>query len=191
MKRVLTIVCALALLAAGTASAQIEYGFTVSASNTDGRVNSGPTFGSGGPVSIHLWMDCSRDDGIAAAEFSLDFDGAAHPGMFGWAVTMFNGWLNAGTTQHLLLAVGGCPTGPVHVATWAGFNTGAPLTRNFCLVASPAGNKVGVDCSPTPSTWPVKSIGLAAGVPPNCAEELCPPVSVEADTWGSIKSLYR
>jgi hypothetical protein len=104
---------------------------------------------------------------------------------------MHNGWLNAGDATNLLLAVGGCPQGPVLVGTWAGFNVGGPIAHNFCLIPSPGGVLGGVDCSPAPSIWPLKSIGLAAGVAQACEEVLCPVVSVESGTWGSIKSLYR
>lgn len=189
MKRVLTIVCALAL-AASTASAQIEYGFKLSGSNTDPNVNVVPAFASFVGVSVHLWMDCSVGDGISAAEFDLNY--VAPASVFGWAFTPLNGWLNAGGTGNLLLAVGGCPTGPVLVGSWSGFNTGGPIAHNFCLVPSAAtGSKVGVDCSSNPAAWPAKAIGLAAGVENACAETLCGPTSVESETWGSIKSLYR
>ncbi len=190
MKRVLRIVCALALLAAGTASAQIQYGITLSASDTDPRINFSGPLPSVASASVHLWLECGVHDGIAAAEFSLNFDGATYPGMLSWALTMQNGWLNAGTTKDLLLTVGGCPQGPVLAASWGGFNTGAPVVHNFCLIPSPVGNLVGVDCSPTPSTHPVTQVGLAAGTAQGCQDLDCTS-SIESDTWGSLKSLYR
>ena len=51
---------------------------------------------------------------MAGAEFAIQTTG---PDLTHVATTPMNGVLNAGTTDQLLLAVGGCPTGPFLAAT--------------------------------------------------------------------------
>jgi hypothetical protein len=180
MKRVLTIVAAL-LVAAVPASAE-RYGWTISSSAVDPNVNTGPV--TGAPLTLFLWLACAPDGGMSAAEFNLQ----TPPGVFNFGFTPQNGFLNAGGASNLLLAVGGCPAGPVVAGSWAVFNT---LAGSYCLISGPA-NFGTVDCSPTnPQVWAITQVGYGAGVPPTCVDVLCPPVAVESSSWGSLKSLYR
>jgi hypothetical protein len=81
--------------------------WTISSSDEDPFVNTGPL--SGFP-SLYLWFYCADfpiPGGIAAAEF--DLVGSIDV----LAFTHLNGFLNAGGPRTLLLAVGGCPRGPV------------------------------------------------------------------------------
>lgn len=94
------------------------------------------------------------------------------------ATTPVNGFLNAGGTTNLLLAVGGCPPGPVVAANLLTLS----LPGSICLAPSAQnGVKGTVDCSPNPQLWSIDWRGL----------ELLPPVSVEPTTWGSVKQRYR
>lgn len=190
MKRVLTIVSAL-LVAAAPAFAQIEYGWTISSSSSDPFVNQGPI--PAAPLPLYLWLFCSQGappdagPGMASAEFDLRLPA----GVFNFGFTAMNGFLNAGGAGNLLLAVGGCPQGPVVAGVWNVFGS---IAGDYCLVASAANGIIGtVDCSPTvPSIHPLRQVGFGAGVAPSCNDgQLCPPVAVEAQSWGSVKSLYR
>ncbi len=103
-----------------------------------------------------------------------------------------NGFLNAGTSTDLLLAVGGCPTGPIPAGYWfALMNT---FGWEFCL----GGNNVAVDCTVIPSAYPNDHIGFTnnSPIPAPCCYNFgfcgtCIPISIESESWGSIKSMYR
>jgi hypothetical protein len=184
MKRFLTIVSALCICAtmASNANAQPRYGWTVSNSQTDPLSTGG--LPNGGTDNLYLWFYCSPDEGMAAAEMTLE---STPPGQV-LAFNVMNGFLNAGNATNLLLAVGGCPSGPV-VA-------GAILILHFApLAVCLGGANVTVDCSSDPAAWPHDHRGYAdAGLPLclNDTEGLCEDeVSVEESSWGSIKSLYR
>jgi hypothetical protein len=183
MKRVLTIIAAL-LVAAAPSFAANQYGWTISSSPSDPFVNTGPV--TGAPLSLYLWLACSDNGGMSAAEFDLQ----TPPGVFNFGFTVLGSFLNAGGATHLLLAVGGCPTGPVPAGLWNVFNT---TPGSYCLVNGPGGGNRGtVDCDPVaPQLWPIGVVGYGAGGPPSCVELLCPIVSVESSSWGSVKSLYR
>ena len=113
-----------------------EYGWSISSSSTDPFVNSGTL-----PevvTSLYLWLHCTAGGGMAAAEFQIEMDDSVFLPV---AFTPQNGFLNAGTVTHILVAVGGCPTGPVVAGTWTVLYFG--------------------------------------------------PVSVESESWGNIKAMYR
>lgn len=81
------------------------FGWSISSSSTDPLVNSGPLPDRG---SLYLWMYCSTSiNGMSAAEFDLvgDFNILSF--------TPLNGFLSAGTLPQILVAVPGCPRGPV------------------------------------------------------------------------------
>jgi hypothetical protein len=184
MKRILTIAFAL-LVAASPAFALNQYGWTISASQSDAHAHTGGVL-PGGLAHLYLWYLCSDNGGMSAADFGI----AAVGGMAYAGFAPLNGFLNAGNQNNLLLAVGGCPTGNMVAGDltiiWFGSAAGV------CIVPSNTGLRVTVDCTnPTPSAWPLNAIGWDALGPPACSETLCPPVAVEPENWGSIKSLYR
>ncbi|MEZ5066618.1 MAG: hypothetical protein R3B81_17950 [bacterium] len=113
-----------------------QYGWSISASSTDPFVNSGtlPDIVS----NLYLWLHCATFDGMSAAEFQVETDGSVFLPV---AFTPQNGFLNAGTVTHILVAVGGCPSGPVVAGMWTVLYFG--------------------------------------------------PVSVESESWGNIKAMYR
>lgn len=183
MKRVLTIAAALLVFAAPS-FAQQKYGWTISSSATDPNVNSGLT--SPAPVSLFLWLACAAGpDGMSAAEFNL----STPAGLLNFGFTTMNGFLNAGGSSNLLLAVGGCPTGPVVAGSWTFFGTQA---GDICIVPSGGGVRATVDCNTSvPGVWPIEAVGYGYGTSgDSCREALCI-VSVEPSSWGSVKSLYR
>jgi hypothetical protein len=186
MKRFMTIVSVLAVLSlAGSAFAEYEYGWTVSNSPTDPLANTGAS--TPGIVNYYLWFYCSTTDGMSAAEFN----GAATGGIIPLAFTATNGFLNAGGATNLLLAVGGCPLGPVSAGFWLCQEIGP---GELCIVPAGNGNNVTVDCRTSPAAWDndvrgFSSVGEPCGV---AIADLClPQVSVEDESWGSIKGLYR
>lgn len=184
MKRFLTTWVFVSLLATAPAAySQNTYGWTISSSNSDPFVNTGTV--TGAPLSIYLWLQCAQPAGMSAAEFDLQLPAGASN--FGF--TAMNGFLNAGGSSNLLLAVGGCPTGPVVAGSWTVFNTGV---GSYCLVNSAAnGIRVTVDCDPiNPQGWPIGAKGFAVDAASSCDEGLCI-VSVEPSSWGEVKSLYR
>jgi hypothetical protein len=84
-----------------------SFAWSISSSSTDPHENIGPL---GGTASLYLWLDCNNTGtlGMAAAEFGL-----SGSGLDVVAFTPMNGFLNAGTATELLIAVGGCPRGPL------------------------------------------------------------------------------
>jgi hypothetical protein len=188
MKRLITILTLIAVLAIPASSfAQASpYTWTISASATNPLVNTtAPTFGT---AFYKLWLYCcdlpgGLQDGMASAQFDVVSAGPTH-----LATIVKNGFLNAGGTTNLLLAVGGCPCGPINAADLLVVS----LPGTMALAPSANGTKGTVDCSPNPSLWPIDWIGLGiGGPPPGKGVGNCIIVSVEESTWGSIKGLYR
>jgi hypothetical protein len=184
MKRFLTIfsaLCICAVMATGAAAHNI-YGWSISNSDSNPFANTGAL--APGLVTLHLWYACNSADGMSAAEI----DPTISAGNTIAAFNVANGYLNAGTATHLLLAVGGCPNAPVRAGSWL-------IIKATPVDMCPGGANVTVDCSADPSAWPNDFIGYSeAGVP--CEdlrpEDLCGvTTSVEESSWGSIKSLYR
>ncbi len=183
MKRVLTIAAALLVFAAPS-FAQLKYGWTISSSASDPFVNSGPT--SAAPFTLFLWYYCSTDDGMTAFEADITLPA----GVLNFGFTPQNGYLNAGGAGNLLLAVGGCPTGPVVAGSWTFFGS---TPGDICLVPSAfSGTRATVDCDiVVPHVIPIEAKGFDYGADGlSCDEDLCV-VSVESSSWGSVKSLYR
>ncbi len=155
------------------ASAQQRYGWTVSGSSTDPCVSTG-NFVVGGLATLFLWYFYNDPDGMSAADLSVDIQppGAVSVLAFNTA----NGYLNAGSATNPLLAVGGCPNGPLNAGSWLMIPV-APAWQ-FCL----GGNKLTVDCQINPIAWPSDVKGFAngggsvtcvEGMPENCSDEAC------------------
>jgi len=168
------------------------YGWSISASSTDPYVNSTPFVA--GIRTAYLWLACTTPTpggpgGMASAEFGLCASPAANVIL---AFSPDGGYLNAGDATRILLAVGGCPTGP-KLAGSILVNCAVP--GQVCICPAPNGNEVTVDCSPNPQPWGIEWVGLDQGTGQGaCGQGLVTctkPVSVEESSWGSIKSLYR
>ncbi len=88
-----------------------RFGWTVSSSATDPLHNQDPLpLGAG---QLYLWYYCTSDaDGLAAAEFRVGGTIAIY------SFTPMNGFTNTGDATDLVLAVGGCPYGPILAGTF-------------------------------------------------------------------------
>jgi hypothetical protein len=184
VRRLATILFILTVLgsAAGAAVAG-EFGWTLSASASDPLASSGAR--AAGLVNVYLWYYCTNGNGLASAEF--DVTGSAVPVSF----TGANGFLNAGGPAQLLLAVGGCPSGPILAGSLLIFDA-AGLGFHLCPTASQAnGRNVSVECA-TLEMYPNDFLGYASDGSLPCAsgEDLCI-VVIDDRSWGSLKSLYR
>ena len=178
MKRCLAFLLVIATLSAKPANAAV-YNWSLSHSSTDPLVNTG--LPNAGTDTLFLWL-CLSDEGMSAAEIDLV---STPPGQV-LAFNVMNGYLNAGNATHLLLAVGGCPNAPI-VA-------GAALILHFApLAVCLEGANVTVDCSPNPQAWPHGRRSYADAGLPLCLSDTqaCTDISVESQSWGTIKSLYR
>lgn len=149
-----------------------------------------------GIVSIYLWFSqgCNpalEGAGMSAAEFKAFANGP-------WAILAFNtanGFLNAGGPEDLLLAVGGCPTGPVVAGSFLVNASGAGGMR---LGPSSLGGARTVDCATNPTAWDwptfVRFRGCQSTGSATAIQDWgngCTVDAVEENSWGSIKSLYR
>ena len=192
MKRISTMIAFALLCACTPAVAQTNlYGWTISDSNSNPFSNTGPV--PGAPLTLYLWLDCVTNDGMSAME--ADFSVPAGVSVFGFNPT--NGFLNAGNSTYLLLAVGGCPGSaggtaiPLVAGSWSVFGA---VAGSYCLVPSGATGTLGtVDCSITPAVWPIRQVGYGTGGAPSCDQSspaLCV-TAVEGNSWGAVKSLYR
>jgi hypothetical protein len=189
MKRILNTVAALSVLTLATSAfaSNEPYGWTISASPTDPFQNTAtPTFGV---TTYYLWLACCDlpdplQDGMSAAEMDLVATGSTL-----LATITQNNFLNAGGTSNLLLAVGGCPCGPVVAANLLVTS----LPGNICIAPSAANGILGaVDCAPAPSLHGIDWVGLDLGGGACGMGLICEkPVSLEATNWGTIKGLYR
>ena len=187
MKRTVTILAAAAVLLASTSAFADYYGWSLSGSTGSPCVSNGP---ASQISTLALWYNYNSDDGMSAMEANL----VLSPGITNFGFTPLSGFLNAGNPTNLLLAVGGCPSGPVLAGTWTLFDA---IVGGYsaCL----GGANVTVDCDLlTPIAWPHGVTGFATGAGAPCEVPVangtgCTPpiVSVETSTWGSLKALYR
>jgi hypothetical protein len=193
MKRLITILSVIAVLAipAGSFAQASPYAWTISASLGSPYVN---TLGAAGIQHAYLWLACCQlpagiPQGGSAAEFRLV---ATAPNLIlGSSPVVGSGFLNAGTLDDLLLAMGGCPCGPIAGMDLTLFIQG-PGTISLAPSNRTPPRKVTVDCRAAPTTWPIDWIGLGImGMAPPGKGLPCQFVSVEESTWGQIKGLYR
>jgi hypothetical protein len=188
MKRFLTICSVVTVLAlAVNANAQQRYGWTVSGSPTAPCQTTG-NFAVGGLATLFLWYTYNSPAGMSAADISVVLNPIGSVNVL--AFNTANGFLNAGNANNLLLAVGGCPNGPVNAGSWLALPV-MPAWE-FCL----GGNNVTVNCDINPIPFPNDTHGFANGGAPtacvNGMDDNCQPTtSVESSSWGTIKSLYR
>ena len=148
------------------------YGWMISASASDPFVHK--VAATGGLATYYLWFYCvGFTQGLSAAEFDVVASGPIHV-----ATIPVNGFLNAGGVTNLLLAVGGCPSGPVVAANLLVIDNPGSL----CLAPSAQnGVKGAVDCTTVPQLWPIEWIGV----------EILPTTAVESESWGEVKQRYR
>jgi hypothetical protein len=189
-----TVAALLILTAAPTAVAQPFFGWTISNSTTNALSNSGaiapgPSMFAG---NLYLWYYCNVGKAVAAAEFDIvENAGGGLP----TGLNTMNGFLNAGSATAPLLAVGGCPTGPILAGVFSVGPDAFVPDIELCIVNSALNNRsITVTCAPQEGV-PNGSIGFHKTGAPSCAllnTTTCEPlVSVEANSWGQIKGLYR
>lgn len=167
------------------------YEWRLSFSETDPYLRSRPP--AAGVHEVYLWLAAVwNGDGMTAAEMVV----RPSPGLEFLGFEPRNGFLNAGTGSHLLLAVGGCPDGPV-VAGKATLYA-ADATGGSVCTEHPSGPGIPidtVDCNVfVPFTWPGGYSGCTT-VPGEYPCELwffCyGGVPVEPTSWGDLKAMYR
>jgi hypothetical protein len=161
------------------------YGWGISGSASDPFVNTVP-FVQGLQTS-YLWLLCSPPgQGVSAAAFSLVSTNPANQFI---AFNVMNGFLNAATGMELLLAVGGCPSGPIVAGSILMIMDG---TGNLCINVTADGEQGTVDCLSTPALHPMDWIGLGIGTEPCVEDYPCKsPATLEPSSWGRIKAIYR
>jgi opacity protein-like surface antigen len=161
---------------------QNRYGWTISNSQTDPLSNTGSA--TNVLTTLYLWFQCNDRDGMSAAEFDIAVSGMTHI-----ATIPVNGFLNAGGTSDLLLAVGACPEGPVVAANLLVID----VPGSLCLAPSVAnGNRGTVDCSDTrPELWNLDWVGYSnSGGLPCQGGALCDS-PLEDRAWGTVKGRYK
>ncbi|MAF26797.1 MAG: hypothetical protein QGH59_09215 [Gemmatimonadota bacterium] len=183
MKRFMTILAVLSVLVLATSATAEVYGWTISGSATDPFVNTGTPAFAVGFFTLHFVCD---SDGMSAAEF--DIGGT----MTVYAFTPLNGYLNAGGATNLMLAVGGCPVGPLAAGTVMALDLGGAI---YPMDSAANALNVTVNCAAT-DMFDNNYIGYSTdGSAPvsNVADAsaLCVGTGVEPSNWGAIKGLYR
>lgn len=165
-----------------SAGAENRYGWTISNSQTDPFQNTGTA--TSALTTLYLWFQCSTDDGMSAAEFAIEASGPAHIGTL-----PMNGFLNAGGTSNLLLAVGGCPEGPVVAANLLVID----LPGTLCFATSPGtGNRGTVDCrDPVPELWSLDWIGYDSRGSAACRGGSLCDSPLDEQAWGQVKGRYK
>jgi hypothetical protein len=138
------------------------YEFTISASDSDPYENEdAPTYGV---RPLYFWLTCSRG-GVAALEASVV--GSLPVAGF----TGANGVLNAGTAQHLLLAVPGCPKGEdinFLLGWWIVWDDGGDLCLDRNLSGENSRGYGVVDCAITTYTPQPGVTGFSSSGAPPC-----------------------
>jgi hypothetical protein len=202
MRSLVTILAAIVLLTFPTSARAQGSGYfewSVSRDLSDPFMNTGPDAGGIGVQTYYLWYveGCFSPpgdplmEGMSAADIGLYALGD-------WSIVAFspqNGFLNAGDSTKLLLAVGSCPTGPL-------------VAGNILIQGNVGGIRLGVgqrpsttgtvDCTIDPDvwTWPqyVRFVGFRTnGSLATLQDEGngCTADPVDETSWGSIKSLYH
>jgi hypothetical protein len=189
MKRFLT-AFVVAILAVAPAAMAQNFTWTVSNSTTSAVSNSGaiapgPSMFAG---NLYLWLYCDNTGaGMAAAEMDVvELRGGGAPTGF----TPLNGFLNAGGPTDLLLAVGGCPSGPILAGSFSVGPDAFLPDIEICLVPSALNNRnITVACGGT--GYPNTVIGFAKTGGASCNDGLiCADIVID-HTWGRVKSLFR
>ncbi len=200
MKRWMTMIAVAVLLAVPTlafAGGSGSYLWTVSSSNSDPNVNTGPD--TIGINTLFLWFVESCNPGT---EFGMSAAEMGFKTLGDWQILGFNvqnGFLNAGNQNNLLLAVGGCPDGPVVAGSILANSTGGVGGVNLGVNSEQSGTASTVNCEPLPDQfeWPtaVRFVGFQTaghvGTPQNHGSSCGGIVSVEPSSWGTVKALYR
>ncbi|MBZ0267958.1 hypothetical protein K8I85_07370 [bacterium] len=137
------------------------YDFSISASSTDPHANVAPPTNTS--RVLYLWGTCLQR-GLAAFE-------AAVTGTLPLAGFFPEpGILNAGSSDHLFLAVGGCPTGDETDTLLGRWVITSDAGGTLCL-SSPDGGEIAVaDCAPLePVVWPDPGVtGFSSDGSPPC-----------------------
>jgi len=189
MKRIALVLIIALFVAVPVAGAQ-TYLWTVSNSTTDPFSNSGPI--APGPSmfagNLYLWLACALGaPGMAAAEMDVvELRGGGAPTGF----SPLNGYLNAGSATALLLAVGGCPSGFLVAGVFTVGPDAFLPDIELCLVNSALNDRnITVACGGV--GYQNNSIGFVK-TGGGCSDtgETCF-TSLEPESWGRIKGLYR
>lgn len=173
------------VLLASAANAE-RYLWTLSASDTDPYANtSAPWVGF---AEIHLWLACSTE-GMSAAEFNV-VSQTGNLLLLYWTPCCGFLFTEPGPCFPLL-AVGGCPSGPAR-AGWFGVFDFTGQGGSLCIVpCDSSGLNRTATCGADPQWHPNAWIGFASDGTAPCSGGGCGPISVEGDSWGRVKSLYR
>jgi hypothetical protein len=138
--------------------------------------------------NLYLWLDCNVSGtlGMAAAEMDVvELRGAGAPISFG----PLNGFLNAGSATALLLAVGGCPSGPILAGAFTVGPDQFVPDIEICLVPSAANNRnITVACGGIGFNNDVVGFAKTGGV--SCYQPCLVDVVVD-ESGGRVKSLFR
>jgi hypothetical protein len=181
---------ALTGLATPQGAAAQGIGWTISASATDPFVNTGTPGMPGTLTTLHIWYACNTTPpagpGVGMTAMECDLTGAPFSPLM-----VMNGFIGS-SLDKILLGVGGCPMAPVPAASLLYLNTGAGLDIHFIPSPDNGYNRT-VDCGG--NAWPNQCVGYNEIGPPvqNFVGEMCGfgTVSVERESWGGVKALYR
>lgn len=183
-----------ALVGFASSAAAQSFGWTISNSESSpysntGSIDDGPTPDTG---RLYLWYSCTTHiGGLAAAEFDVvEKNGGPVPTGF----VPRNGFLNGGGPTALQLVAGQCLMTDAVLAGEFLLPADASIPEiELCIVPSELnGRDVSVTCDS--SIYENDNIGFAKPGQP-CSSipssTLCPTYTVNAETWGEVKSLYR
>jgi hypothetical protein len=124
---------------------------------------------------------------MSTAEFGLVSDNPANV-ILGFTPNAAGGWLNAGSATNLLLAVSGCPCGPVLAGT---ILTLVNQPGSLCIGGT-CGAEATFDCSPPPLPHGMDWVGLDFGAGICARGGLCSiGTPLEVESWGKVKAMYR
>ena len=164
-----------------------DYSWSISASPTDPTQNVGE-IPPGVPHSLYLWLECTEEDGIIGMEADVEAVGLLYVDF-----TALNDFINVGAGELLQLGVTRCRSGPLLTGSITVVNPGDG--GSVCLTNSKAnGTNGSFNCDLAPTVYSNTVRGFATPNFTPCALGTpldCVPVSVEPESWGRLKSLYR
>lgn len=183
--------CLLASFLLGTPASAQWMGWTLSASDTDPFENTGVPGAPGTLTTLYVWYACNTPPpGVPPSPLALI---AMFASLDPWPSELVyaDGFYGPTppSTGHLWLITDECPLPPVRAAAITYVNTGEGLDVR---ITADGPYYWAEDCEQ--QNWPLRSIGYSEVGPPfqDFVGPFCEsPVSVESDTWGGVKELYR
>jgi hypothetical protein len=178
------------LVPADPSFSQELYGWTISASSTDPFVHTAPPVT--GFYSVYAWLVCITSEVFGIAGFQVD--GTLADRILGFSAIPPFGLVTGEEGLAPFISEGDCLASGAHPAFEIFVSDGLGAGGSLCIVELDTGGNMSCNCDlPYPQCFPNAVIGFASDGTDPCVTGFCqsPPISVESQSWSSMKAKYR